>query len=467
MQLLKETSRPTLYRAMKYWGKKPHNIWYELIKMNTIENDVVFDPFAGSALTFFEAIRSNRKPIIADINPLTLFIVDVYSQKYDIDEIIVCFNEIKKQVINTNLYKKNYRSECKDCGAEIHIYNYKWKNNKQVAFSYKCPHCGQILTENFEREYCIEDLNLWKPDFCIKDFASVNSSAIKRFGGSNIRDIWTTRNLEILSLIFHLITNCPANVQKPLLFAFLQSVHLTTKMCALRSEKTNRPLSTSWGRPSYMYLKNRMEQNPLIQFERSIFEKNGLIKSLICKDKYLPLYSFSMDIRDLNKSDGIVLLKDSKQIKNGFNAQLIITDPPYGSIIQYGELSRIWNVWLEKFDSLYKNDLENEVIINKEKDYVQYCNDMSCILKNCYNLLKKNGLLIMTFNSNNIKDWYYINRSINNSSFIIKTKYLQKNMRSSEANVKLTSDLAITDYYFILEKMINSGLASKNKLTEV
>ena len=174
-----------------------------------------------------------------------------------------------------------------------------------------------------------------------------------------------------------------------------------------------------------------------------------------------------MDIRDLNKSDGIVLLKDSKQIKNGFNAQLIITDPPYGSIIQYGELSRIWNVWLEKFDSLYKNDLENEVIINKEKDYVQYCNDMSCILKNCYNLLKKNGLLIMTFNSNNIKDWYYINRSINNSSFIIKTKYLQKNMRSSEANVKLTSDLAITDYYFILEKMINSGLASKNKLTEV
>ena len=103
-QVLEETSRPTLYRAMKYWGKKPHNIWHELIKMNTKERDIVFDPFAGSALTFFEAIRANRKPIIADINPLTLFIVDVYSEEYSIEKIIYYFNEIKKQKIAVSVY---------------------------------------------------------------------------------------------------------------------------------------------------------------------------------------------------------------------------------------------------------------------------------------------------------------------------------------------------------------------------
>ena len=27
-----EDTRPAIYSAMKYWGKKPHNIWHEYIK---------------------------------------------------------------------------------------------------------------------------------------------------------------------------------------------------------------------------------------------------------------------------------------------------------------------------------------------------------------------------------------------------------------------------------------------------
>lgn len=54
---LVEDSRPTLYRALKYWGKKPHNIWRDLITAYTNAGDIVYDPFAGAALTFFEAIK--------------------------------------------------------------------------------------------------------------------------------------------------------------------------------------------------------------------------------------------------------------------------------------------------------------------------------------------------------------------------------------------------------------------------
>lgn len=35
---LVEKSRPPIYSAMKYWGKKPHNIWAEYIKTYTPEN---------------------------------------------------------------------------------------------------------------------------------------------------------------------------------------------------------------------------------------------------------------------------------------------------------------------------------------------------------------------------------------------------------------------------------------------
>ena len=42
-----------------------------------------------------------------------------------------------------------------------------------------------------------------------------------------------------------------------------RSLHLTSKMCIPRGEKSNRPLSTSWGRPAYMLSKKVFEQNPI------------------------------------------------------------------------------------------------------------------------------------------------------------------------------------------------------------
>ena len=65
--LYTEATRPAMYRALKYWGKKPHNIWNEIIRKYSKTNDVVFDPFAGSGLTFFEGIRAGRIPVVDDM----------------------------------------------------------------------------------------------------------------------------------------------------------------------------------------------------------------------------------------------------------------------------------------------------------------------------------------------------------------------------------------------------------------
>ncbi len=450
MDHLEEKSRPTLYRSLKYWGKKPHSIWREIIEYNTNYKDIVYDPFAGSALTFFESLKSGRKPVVADINPLTLFIIEVYSGNYDMEKLITRFNVIKNIVSNTTLYRKNYIGKCMNCGKTIDIYNYRWSGNTQNGYSYKCPFCNNVYTCKESIEVYNEDLGYWKPDLNIASFQSVCSSSLKYFGSDLISDVWSSRNLEILSLIFNLINESDSDLRLPLMFAFLQTLHLTTKMCALRSEKTNRPLSTSWGRPAYMYLKNRMEQNPLLQFERSLFEKNGVIKALNSKEEYLPQYTFSQDIDDIDRVDGIVMLENSKVI-NGFNADFIITDPPYGPVIQYGELSCVWNCWLEKFDPKYKLNLQDEIIVNNYKGYDKYLQDMTAVLTNCKSILK-NNCMVLTFNSNNTQDFDVINKAIINSGFNIKHKFLQKNKRSSEANVSATSNMSISDYYFVLEK---------------
>ena len=74
---LVEAKRPPMYTAMKYWGKKPHNIWGAYIENYTSENDVILDPFSGSAIAAFEAVKCGRKAIAFDINPLTSFIIKV------------------------------------------------------------------------------------------------------------------------------------------------------------------------------------------------------------------------------------------------------------------------------------------------------------------------------------------------------------------------------------------------------
>ena len=88
---LVEDSRPPMYKAMKYWGKKPHNIWQEFIECYCPENGVVLDPFVGSGVAAFESVVKNRKAIAFDINPMSA-LYDIHIAKRC--EIILSFLKV-------------------------------------------------------------------------------------------------------------------------------------------------------------------------------------------------------------------------------------------------------------------------------------------------------------------------------------------------------------------------------------
>ncbi len=459
-----ETTRPAMYRALKYWGKKPHNIWNEIICEYSKPNDVIFDPFAGSGLTFFESIKAGRIPIVSDINPLTSFLIDVYSSQIDYRQLNNYFNEITKHVYSLKTYKDTYLCKCKECGNETDIYNYLFENDVCTKISYKCKHCGATVSEHITYIPECEELDFWLPEYDISNFQTICKSTLERFGGTDIKNIWPKNALQILSSIFNYISFIPEPYKKVLTFAFLQTVHLTTKMCAARSKKTNRPLSTSWGRPAYMCLKNRLEQNPLVQFSRAFGGPNGVINAFKSRDAYLKPYSFSNDVSLLNLVSGISLYGDTKSLHITENfVDLIITDPPYGDIIQYGELSVIWNVWLTKMYPQYKINLTEEIIVKNGNSENKYIEDMTSVFNVCKKILKDKGKCIFTFNSNKAKDWELILNSIQKSGFNIVDYFSQNNLRSSEANVAAKTGQAISDYYIILS---NSGKDKSNELKQ-
>src|SRR5699024_6001735 len=130
-------------------------------------------------------------------------------------------------------------------------------------------------------------------------------------------------------------------------FAFLQCLHLTSKMCVPRSEKSNRPLSTSWGRPAYMISKKTFEQNPLIAFKKAVFNGTGILKALQSSNNYLGKILVNNGKHYLGNANKIL-----KNIPDN-TIDLVITDPPYGNLIQYGDLSEVWVSWLEHYKENY------------------------------------------------------------------------------------------------------------------
>ena len=66
---------PQHYLIHKYWGRKPHNLISEYLRILTKENDTVLDPFMGSGGVVIESNKLKRNSIGVDINPMSVMIV--------------------------------------------------------------------------------------------------------------------------------------------------------------------------------------------------------------------------------------------------------------------------------------------------------------------------------------------------------------------------------------------------------
>mgnify|MGYP004700279345 CR=1 FL=1 len=443
---MKEITRPTIYRTMKYWGKKPHNIWSSYIEKYSKRNDVVLDPFVGSGMTYFESIRLNRIPITIDLNPISDFTIKCLTYRnINYDEIKEELQKIINKVKLLDCYQNEYICVCSKCGKNTDVYNYKINGN--ITISYKCNYCKETITEIVDKKTHKYKIDKWVPQKKLDSIESISNTFIKKIGSNNFYDIWSNRNIKLLSEIYDEILKVENDqIKDVLIFGFIQCLHLTSKMCIPRGDKSKRPLSTSWGRPAYMISDKVFEQNPILAFEKAVCNSTGVISGIKSSEKYIG-NNFNNNSKHYF-GDALQILKkiDSESI------DMAITDPPYGDIIQYGDLSEVWVSWLEKSYPKYKIDHNKEVIVNRNKSQSKYEKLLTNIFKEVNRVLKTNSVFVLTFNSNNNDDWISLFNSIKKSNFYIEKVIYQINKRSSEANVAAKEGIAISDYYFICKK---------------
>jgi SAM-dependent methyltransferase len=99
----------------------------------------------------------------------------------------------------------------------------------------------------------------------------------------------------------------------------------------------------------------------------------------------------------------LLLNKSSSQLPLPTDSvDVIITDPPYGGNVNYGELSDFWWVWLSGGATA---DKRHEAVINRTqgKSCDQYEEILVNVFSECYRVLKPERCLVSTFNSKDVR----------------------------------------------------------------
>lgn len=142
------------------------------------------------------------------------------------------------------------------------------------------------------------------------------------------------------------------------------------------------------------------------------------------------------NFEELLENEKNVLLKSQTSEDLSFipdkSIDAIITDPPYYDNVMYSELADFFHVWLrlglkdkyEVFQPEY-SPRRREIIKNdaQGKDEKFFLDGLTRVFKECYRVLKDDGLLIFTFHHKESKAWASALKSVLDAGFYILSVY--------------------------------------------
>lgn len=458
---LVEGTRPPIYKAMKYWGKKPHNIWSTYIERYCPTDGLVLDPFVGSGIAAFEAAKLGRKCAAFDLNPLSGFFIESLATPLKEEAFLAEYEKIVAKIEVDAVYKKHFLTTYDSKPAVVYNYRWLWGDLSEVVLKTSDGEQARIPARDTDKVKiaAMKEIGIpyWYPKDNFPNTPSITHKFIKDLGGDSFADLWTRRNLYLLAQMFDEILKVKdTSVQLHLASGFIQTLHLTFRMVYPRSTESNRDFSGSWGRADYMIRRKQMEQNPLIVFQRSCIGKQGVLNALKDAKSQFPKGISVSDItttRRLRKRSlinfGTVDVADLQQYLGDRSVDFIITDPPYAGLVYYLDLSLVWLVWLKKLDKKrYSPDLLAEITIKEGQiGRDEYRRRLINAFKEMHRVLKDDGKIVITFHHQKIKEWNEFVNAVRMSGFTFDKVTHQYNKRSGESNVANPYGTSGSDFY--------------------
>jgi len=483
-----------IYKMHKYFARRPHNVFRALIEHYSPLNGVVFDCFSGGGVTLIEGLTVGRRVVSYDVNPIASFVqygqaLNIDPKRFKLFSKMIQDN-IRNRILNayqtTCRYCENdadvrwfehaYLVQCPKCqqntllgnenknkspaGKEVNgIYtcqncnkDFRSSDVKRVGsqildIRYRCDNCGKHETVQptpgdhaklaeivASEESYVKKYHLYIPkDEIPKYWDRQREDCLSRKGFVRFRDLFTVRNAITSAMYFSVLEEMRPKLQEDEYYFLLMNIsallRYTNNMTfSVNSWMDGRPVA--WAKHAYWTPNQFVECNPIEYFEKRIKASLSGIKDQNSRFKMIKHATIIDDVLDGNATHIIINGSSSKTDLPSSSVDLVLTDPPYGSNVQYGELCHFWMVWLKNklpFPMKLFN-LNDEVVVHRKpdsgtgyaKNFVEYRLELTEIFKECYRVLKDNGFLVFTFNNRNAHAWYAVIKATIDAGFIIE-----------------------------------------------
>lgn len=510
------------YKIHKYFARRPHNVFNQLIENFTSPGEVILDPFCGGGVTIYEAVIQKRRVIGCDLNPLSIFIVrNMIKKSEEISDLEDCFKELRS-------YLESLTKDYMFFELDKQRYDLSWA---EMALTIKCPKCGRLstLTNDLKNKngkyHCLNkycELNkegeidialceraepqyislvsaankkriikLYKEDdrirfkahmFFLKKEIIANNINIPRDlipmdwdrqfedglakkGILYFQDFFTKRNLMILLLLKNKINSFKDKLgteKYELVRIMFSNILKDCNIMSFTNAGWQSGSPTTWSKHAYWIPNQFCEVSIIPAFDKSVARVLASINYNNSID-YTPVKTSSID--DLLNNKANVLLYNAPVghtdiPENSIDA--IITDPPYGSNVQYLELSHFWYPWNQDLYDRYPI-FEIEAVANRKKGFngaksqYDYEDNLHEVFKNAYRVLKPMRYLSLTFNNKDICSWLALLFSIFKAGFTYDNMYFQdgvKNYRQT-AHTKAKGS-PYGDFIYTFRKVANN-----------
>lgn len=344
---LKKQSAKRHFGVHPYFTKQVWNVVQEYIKAYTRPGDLVLDPYGGSGVTLVEALILGRKAIHVDINPLANFIVQNLISSIDINDLTHEFNMIQRQ------FTKNAPRTKSQIAHALDKYDYP----KGI----KLPRTSDVST---------------------------------------VEKLFTPQQLAQLAYLKHLIIQVhDENIRGALMLMFsglLNKTNLTYHASSVRAEGGG-------DSSAFRYYRYRLAPRP-VSLDLMRYFQSRLRKVIAAKKEIAPFID-STTIYNATICKGsatnLDFICDS-------TVDYIYTDPPYGSKIQYLDLSTMWNAWLDL--PVLPEDLQLEAIEGGEAEGTResYSALLARSIQEMYRVLKFDRWMSFVFAHKDPAYWHLI-----------------------------------------------------------
>lgn len=382
---------------------------------------------------------------------------------------ILCCNKCKNTFDRDKGSYKGRNITCSNCNEKLNLVrDIMKKRNKPLSaemyaieyYDYKTGKKGfkvpdkEDIDKYYNTKDKIKDIDTLIPK--IKIPQGYNTKQIQNHNYKYWREMFNHRQLYYLSRLLEEIGKISDDkIRELFLCVFSNTINANNMFCIYNSQcdkieplfgdhhmapvmnpVENNIWGTKLGRGSFVkYFRGFIQSK---RFNISPYERvslKGKNKNIILKDEKFNS-KFASDFEQLTNSNNNTIIRCDTSENLSFipskSVDAVITDPPYYSAINYGEISEFFYVWSRKIlknqYSFFKSEhiiCDDEVTVNEAKGISkeEFIKKISRCFAEIRRVLKENSPLILTYNNSSVEGWGVLMESLINSGFYVKKTY--------------------------------------------